>query len=98
MGSVCASELVRQKHQVIGYDNLLAGHRAALHPGIQFVQGDVADTNELDRVCRQYRIEAVMHFAASALIDESIRNPGLFYRHNVNATIALLDVMVQNRI
>lgn len=98
VGSVCAAELARQRHRVIGYDNLLTGHRAALPPGIEFIQGDVADTAELNRVCRRYHIEAVMHFAASALIAESIRNPGLFYRNNVSATIALLEVLVQNRI
>jgi UDP-glucose 4-epimerase len=98
VGSVCAAELIRQGHQAIGYDNLLTGHRAALPPEIDFVQADVADREALDHTCRKYRIDAVMHFAASALIDESIRNPGLFYRNNVSATITLLDALVQNGI
>jgi len=98
VGSVCAAELVRQKHQVIGYDNLMAGHRAALHPGIKFVRGNVADTAKLKEVCHEHHIEAVMHFAASALIDESIRAPHLFYRNNVSASIALLEVLIQLKI
>lgn len=98
VGSVCAAELIQQGHQIVAYDNLLTGHRAALPPGVDFVQADVADREALDHTCRKYRIDAVMHFAASALIDESIRNPGLFYRNNVSATITLLDVLVQNGI
>jgi UDP-glucose 4-epimerase len=67
-------------------------------PGIEFVEGDVADIAKLKRVCKKYQIAAAMHFAASALIDESIRDPHLFYRNNVNATISLLDVLIQMKI
>lgn len=98
VGSVCAEELLRQKHRVVGYDNLKAGHRETLAPGVEFVEGDVADSAKLKRVCKKYQVEAVMHFAASALIDESIRAPHLFYRNNVSASIALLEVLVQLKI
>jgi UDP-glucose 4-epimerase len=49
-------------------------------------------------VCKKFQIEAVMHFAASALIDESIRSPDLFYRNNVSASLALLEVLIQLKI
>jgi UDP-glucose 4-epimerase len=65
---------------------------------VVFVQGDLADAAKLGRVCRKYKIEAVMHFAASALVDESVRNPALFYRNNVSASLVLLDVLVENKI
>jgi UDP-glucose 4-epimerase len=77
--SVCAGELVRLKHRVIGYDNLSAGHRQAIVPGVTFVRGNIGDREKLNRTCRRYRSEAVMHFAASALVDESIRNSYMFY-------------------
>jgi UDP-glucose 4-epimerase len=98
VGSVCVEELVRQKHRVVCYDNLTAGHRESLAPETEFVEGDVADTARLKRACKKHQVEAVMHFAASALIDESIRDPHLFYRNNVNATISLLDVLIQMKI
>ena len=98
VGSVCAEQLVKQRHRVVSYDNLSAGHRAAVVPGAVFVQGDLADVAKLGRVCRKYKIEAAMHFAASALVDESVRNPALFYRNNVSASLLLLDALVENKI
>ena len=98
VGSVCAEELVRQHHTVIGYDNLSSGHREALAPGVKFVEGDIADTQKLNQVCKKYRIEAVMHFAASTLVGQSMSNPHLFYLNNVSASLALLDVLLQGGI
>lgn len=88
VGSICAGELVREKHRVIGYDNLTAGHREALAPGVRFVEGDIADTRKLKQACRKYRIDAVMHFAASILAGESTRDPHSYYRNNVSVGIA----------
>jgi UDP-glucose 4-epimerase len=80
---------------VVAYDNFSAGHRAAVVKHAKLVEGDIADAAVLRRTCRKFRIEAVMHFAASALVDESIRNPRLFYRNNVGGTIALLEVILE---
>jgi UDP-glucose 4-epimerase len=98
VGSVCAAELLKQGHRVVAYDNLTAGHLQAVVDHVQFVRGDIADTKKLKRVCKKQRIEAVMHFAASALVDESIRNPLLFYRNNVSGTLALLEVLAELKI
>jgi UDP-glucose 4-epimerase len=98
VGSVCAAELVKQRNHVVAYDNLSAGHRQAVVERVQLVRGDIADTEKLKRVCKKYHIEAVMHFAASALVEESVRNPHLFYRNNVTGTISLLEVMATLKI
>ncbi len=98
VGSVCSAELVRQGNQVVAYDNLSAGHRQAVARGARLVVGDIADTEKLKRVCKRYRIDAVMHFAASALVEESVRNPHLFYSNNVSGTLALLEVMTSLKI
>ncbi len=98
LGSVCAEQLARQKHQVVAYDNLSAGHREAIVPGVIFVRGDVADSAKLRYICRRFKIEAVMHFAASALVSGSVRDPALFYRNNVSAGITLLEVVLENKI
>jgi len=98
VGSACAAELLKQGHRVVAFDNLTAGHRQAVAQGVQFVRGDIADTEKLKRVCKKHHIEAVMHFAASALVEESVRNPHLFYRNNVCGTISLLGVMAALKI
>ena len=95
VGSICAEQLAQKKHRVVGYDNLSAGHRQALAPGVRFVQGEVADAERLKRVFKKYGIEAVMHFAASIEAGESMTNPHFFYRNNVSATIALFEAMLQ---
>jgi UDP-glucose 4-epimerase len=93
VGSVCAAELVKQGNCVVAYDNLSAGHRRAVLDRVQFVRGDIADTEELRGVCKKHHIEAVMHFAASALVEESVCNPHLFYCNNVTGTLSLLEAM-----
>jgi UDP-glucose 4-epimerase len=98
VGSVCAEQLIKEKHRVVVYDNLSAGHRAAVSPRAVFIEGELADAAKLRNVLKRYRIEAIMHFAAKALVEESVRNPAPFYANNVTATLALLDLVVENKI
>ena len=98
VGSVCAAELARQKHTVVAYDNLSAGHRPAVARGIKLVRGDIADTPKLKRVLKRHRIEAVMHFAANTLVEESVRDPHLFYANNVTGTLSLLGALAELKI
>ncbi len=98
VGSVCAEQLIKQKHQVVIYDNLSAGHRAAVSLKAVLVRGELADSGKLRKILRKFHIEAIMHFAAKALIDESIRNPASFYANNVGATLTLLDLAVESKI
>lgn len=98
VGSVCAAELVKQRHHVVVYDDLSAGHRMAVPQRAQFVKGDVADSALLLRTFKKFKIGAIMHFAAKALVDESIRDPAVFYQNNVSATLALLDVALECKI
>lgn len=98
VGSVCAEQLIRQGHGVLVYDNLSAGHRAAVPSKANFVEGEIGDADKVRRALKKYRIEAIMHFAAKALVEESIRDPALFYANNVSATLTLLDLAVENKI
>lgn len=95
VGSVCAAELAKQKHTVVCYDNLQAGHRKAVLPAIKFVQRDIGDRPALRKALKQYRIEAVMHFAASALVDVSISDPHLFFWNNIKCSIEMLDILLE---
>lgn len=73
-------------------DNLSSGHRDAVLHG-RFVHGDIADQLILDKVFRQYRFDAVMHFASSIQVGESVQDPAKYYQNNVVNTLSLLNAM-----
>jgi len=92
VGSHAARLLDRAGHEVWIYDNLSRGHRAAVLPG-RLIEGELADTVKLVDIMRAKGIEAVMHFAAFALVGESVEDPSLYYRNNVLGSLSLLDAM-----
>jgi UDP-glucose 4-epimerase len=94
VGSVVTERLVEEGHAVVAIDSLKHGHRAAVHRGAEFTHGDLLDQGWLLRLLHKTRVEAVVHLAAEALIDESIRDPGRFFRANVCGGSSLLDAMV----
>lgn len=93
IGSVVTERLIDQGHQVVALDNLRHGHREALHPQARFLEGDLLDRPWLIDQVRRAGVDAVVHLAAEALIDESIRDPGTFFRVNVTGGLNLLDAM-----
>ncbi len=84
-------------HEVWAYDNLSAGHRAAV-PADRLLIGDLGEPARLDQALVAHRIEAVVHFAASALVGESVRQPGRYYLNNVVNTIHLLEAVRRHKI
>jgi UDP-glucose 4-epimerase len=97
IGSVCAELLLDENHEVVVFDNLSEGHRAALDPREKFVQGDLQDRQGTLSILSDSRPDAVMHFAANALVGESMQNPSKYFRNNVANGINLLDAMVETR-
>jgi len=93
IGSVVTELLIEQGHRIVAMDNLAHGHRAAVHPDAKFAPIDLLDAESLKRLVAEEEVEAVVHLAAEALIDESIRNPGRFFRANTTGGINLLDAM-----
>jgi UDP-glucose 4-epimerase len=93
IGSVVAERLIEIGHTVTALDNLLHGHREAVHPEARFLEGDLLDCEWLGRELRDGGYDAVVHLAAEALIDESVRDPGRFFRANVTGGLNLLDAM-----
>jgi UDP-glucose 4-epimerase len=82
-------------NEIVVYDNLSTGHaRAVLSGGL--IVGDLGDKSTLDQVMSEFRPEAVMHFAASIQVEESVREPLSYYRNNVAATMNLLESMVSH--
>jgi UDP-glucose 4-epimerase len=92
IGSHAVRLLADAGHNVWVYDNLSRGHRQAVPEGI-LVEGELADRAGIVAALREKQIEAVMHFAAFALVNESVNDPSLYYRNNVIAALELLDAM-----
>jgi UDP-glucose 4-epimerase len=95
IGSVVTEQLVEAGHQVIAVDNLSSGHKAAVHPGAKFMQADLRDPSWIKLLFQTQPIEAVVHLAAEALVDLSMRDPGRFFQVNVAAGLNLIDAMVE---
>ncbi len=93
IGSVVTELLVESGHEVWALDNLQHGHRQAVHPKAHFVALDLRDGASLRELLQALRPEAVVHLAAEALIDVSIRDPGRFYAANVCGGLNLLEAM-----
>ena len=94
IGSHAVRKLTDAGHHVLVYDNLSRGHREAVPDGL-LIEGELTDTATLTRVLTEHGIEAVMHFAAFALVNESVNDPSLYYQNNVVATLSLLEAMRQ---
>ena len=93
VGGFTTRHLQDQGHHVVALDDLSQGHRAALDAGA-LVVGDIADLDATRELLTRERIEAVMHFAGSCSVGESVREPALYWRNNVAATLVLLEAMV----
>src|SRR3954469_5256167 len=94
IGSVCSELLLNEGHQVAIFDSLAEGHRAAVDERAEFIEGDLANAALIKEVMARVRPDAVMHFAASALVGESMQNPSKYFRNNVANGLNLLDAMV----
>ena len=91
IGSHCCRALAAAGYHPVTYDNLSTGHRSFVTGSL--VTGDLSDRAALDRTFAQHDIVAVMHFAASTLVGESVADPQKYYRNNVTGTLSLLEAM-----
>lgn len=96
IGSVCTEVLLGRGHSVVALDDLSEGHREALDPRAQFYQTNLHDLKAVNEIFETNKIDAVMHFAALCLVEESVKKPGEYYRANVAAGISLLDAMLRH--
>lgn len=76
-------------------DNLSTGRRQAVPAAVPLIEGDIGDAGLLERVIREYRVDAVMHFAGSIVVPESVTNPLAYYRNNTVNSLTLLDTCVR---
>ena len=97
IGSHMVRMLDQENHTVVTLDNLSTGFKEAVTAG-EFYEGDLGDRQLVQEILRQHDIDAVMHFAACALVGESVENPAKYYQNNVVAAIELLEAMRAERV
>jgi UDP-glucose 4-epimerase len=93
VGSVCSSELLRLGHRVTIVDDLSTGFKGAVPVEAEFFELDIGDRPGMQSLLKDNKFDVVFHFAAKAVIPESVRNPGIFFQQNVAAGIAMLEVL-----
>ena len=94
IGSICVEQLLDAGHTVTIFDNLTEGHRRAIDPRAALIAGDLQQRCDIADALEKVRPEAVMHFAANALVGESMENPSKYFRNNVSGGLNLLDAMI----
>ena len=94
IGSICTEQLLDKGHTVSIFDNLSEGHRSAVDQRARFVEGDLQDRQKITSAIAAEKPDAVMHFAASALVGESMQNPSKYFRNNIGNGVNLLDAMM----
>ena len=93
IGSHAVRILREAGYGVVVYDNLSRGHREAVN-GFAFVEGNTADSARVKAVCEEYKVGAVMHFAAHSQVGESVEQPRLYYENNVVGGLKLLEAVL----
>jgi UDP-glucose 4-epimerase len=98
IGSVCTELLLDEGHEIAVFDNLGEGHRRAVDSRARFIQGDLDERKKIEAALSSMRPDAVMHFAANALVGESMRDPSKYFRNNISNGLNLLDAMVATHV
>jgi UDP-glucose 4-epimerase len=93
IGSVTTELLLNQGHEVVVFDSFERGHRDAVDTRAKVAEGDLRDRDRITEVMVKERPEAVVHFAAYALVGESMENPPMYFRNNTEGGIHLVEAM-----
>ena len=94
IGSICVEQLLDRGHAVTVFDNLTEGHRRAVDPRAALIVGDLNQPDSIGEAIAGAGPHAVMHFAANALVGESMTNPYKYFHNNVGGGLNLLDAMI----
>lgn len=97
IGSHIIKLLGENGHDIVVYDNLSTGHDWAVLFG-KLIRGDLENKALVSESLRSFKPDAVIHFAASIQVEESMRLPLMYYRNNVANTLNLLEAMTENNV
>ena len=95
IGSHTVRLLTSQGRDVVVLDSLELGDRSRI-PGVPFVEADIADERAIEKACRKYGVQDVIHFAAYKAVGESMEQPLRYYNNNVAGSIALVHALLAN--
>lgn len=93
IGSHFVKKLIKENEDVVVIDALITGHREAVPKNVPFYEFNLLETEKLRELFKKEKIEAVVHFAASSIVPESMREPLKYFKNNFCATLSLLKVM-----
>lgn len=93
IGSVTVEALIQRGHRVTVLDNLVTGHREAVHPDAEFVYADIRDREAVLATLRDQGVEAVLHFAALSLVGESMERATAYFENNSAGSLQLLSAL-----
>lgn len=94
IGSHTVKSLAKKSYEIVVYDNLSTGHKEAVKYG-RLIKGDLADREYLKKVVKDFKPDAIIHFAGFIEVEESIKKPLLYYANNTANTINLIEVMLE---
>jgi len=98
IGSVTTRKLVVEGYEVVVFDNLVYGHEQVVPKQAKFINGDLQDKKSILSALAKEKIEAVVHFAAFALVGESVKDPLKYFRNNVAGGLNLIESMAESRV
>lgn len=93
IGSITVEKLLDRGDEVTVIDNLTTGHSGALFTEAEFHNIDLKDTEDLIKIFKEKSYDAVVHFAASSLVGESVSDPEIYMKNNVGGTLSLLSAL-----
>jgi UDP-glucose 4-epimerase len=96
IGSHMVRYLMERNYKPVIIDDLSTGHRSFVPGETAFYQGQISDSDLISEIIKQHKIKHVMHFAAKALVAESVADPLLYYRNNTGQTAELLNTCLKN--
>lgn len=98
IGSHMVRAFLNTRYQPVVFDNLSTGHRNMVPEGVPFIEGDLQNPEDVKGAFKQFPPGVVMHFAASSIVQESVREPIKYYRNNVGSFLNLLEAMLESNV
>lgn len=98
IGSFMTKALVDRADTVVVFDNLERGYKNAVDPKAELVEGNILDINSILRVFSKNKFDAVLHFAGFISMEESVKNPNMYFENNVQGSKNVIEAMLQNNV